>query len=187
MQIDDNWNVVIPVTDSVRVFHAPISKAVFEANFRILSSTKADLFGHGNQYAFLSGIHVATLTLKDIGKRMAAERAEDGDGGAQALLNELQRSSTVLAPTTEGYDILPLPAAFSQGLIDHEDWVDVENQLTFFTCAVSLTPRRTRRAAAQALADVLEFSLTSSNCEEYARGLTTSVKAETPAPSLVPT
>ena len=102
MHIDDNWNLVLPVTDTVQVFHAPITKAVFEANFRILSATKADLFGHGNQYAFLSGLNVSALTLKDIGKRQAEERGEEGDSGAQSLLNELQRTSTILVPSDKG-------------------------------------------------------------------------------------
>lgn len=193
MQIDDNWNLVIPVTDSVRVFHSPISKAVFEANFRILSETKADIWGHGNQYALLSGRNVAALTLKDIGKRLSEQRGdldEDGkprDAGAQALLNELKRLSTILAPGNNGYETLPLQAAISQGALDNDDWEDVENQLVFFTCAVCLTPRKARKAAAQALADIMECSLSSSSCEEYVNGLMTSAKTGSQTASSVPT
>ena len=187
MKIDDNWNLVIPVSDSVHVYHAPITRAVFEANFRILSATKADIFGHGNQYAFLSGLNVSALTLKDIGKRLASERGEEGDSGAQALLGELQRTSTVLVPGAQGYEILPVVSALASGSLDEDSWADVENELVFFTCAVFLTPRKARKAAAQALTDILECSLTSSNCEEYARGLTTSAPAEPQAQSSVPT
>ncbi len=187
MKIDDNWNLIVPVTDTIQVHHCPITKAVFEANFRVLSATKADIFGHGNQYAFLSGLNVAALTLKDIGQRLASERGEEGDSGAKALLNELQRTSMVLVPGEKGYEMLPVPAAIAQGILDADDWADVENQLVFFTCAVWLTPRRSRKAAAEALASILECSLSSSSCEEYMLGLTTSAKPVAPTPSSVPT
>lgn len=187
MKIDDDWNLVVPVIDSVSVFHTPLSQAAFEANFRLISATKADLFGRGNQYAFLSGLNVAALTLKDLGRRQAAERGEEGDAGAQALLDELARTSTVLVPGRAGLDILPVPAALSSGAVEVADWEDVENQLVFFTCAVYLTPRRARRTAAQALVEILGASLTSSNCEAYARGSTTSAPAGAPTQSSVPT
>ncbi len=176
MHIDDDWKLVLPITDSIQVFHSPITKAVFEANFRLLSATKADIFGHGNQYAFLSGLNVAALTLKDVGKRLSEERGQDGDYGAQSFLGELQRCSTILAPGANGYDILPVGTALAQGSLDADDWADAENELVFFTCAACLTPRKARKAVAMAMADLLECSLSSLSCEEYARGLTTSVK-----------
>ena len=191
MQIDDQWNLVITVNDTVRIFHVPISKAVFEANFRILSATKADIFGNGNQYAFLSGLNVAALTLKDVGRRLAKQFNEDegSDSGAAALLAELRRCSTVLVPSATGYEILPLSSALSAKAISAEDWEDAENQLVFFTSAVWLTPRKTRREAAKVLADIMSCSLTSSNAEEYASGLRTSAPANAPGtPALsVPT
>ncbi len=183
MHIDDDWKLVLPITDSVQVFHSPITKAVFEANFRLLSATKADIFGHGNQYAFLSGLNVAALTLKDIGKRLSDERGQEGDYGAQSFLGELQRCSTILAPGANGYDILPVGTALAQGTLDADDWADVENELVFFTCAACLSPRKARKAVAQAMADLLECSLTSLSCEEYARGLTISVRPATANPA----
>ena len=37
MKIDDNWNLILPVDDSIQVFHTPISQNVFEVNHKLIT------------------------------------------------------------------------------------------------------------------------------------------------------
>lgn len=181
MKIDENWNLILPVDDSVQVFHTPISQNVFEVNHKLLRFTKDELFANGPQSAILSGMYVAALTLRDIGAKLAADRGDpDGDSGAKAFLAELSRLSMILAPGDAGYEITPVAAAISSGAISADAWADIENELVFFTAAVFVNARGNRKTAAMTVAEVMNCSLTSSTCEEHAAGLRTSPKPATP-------
>ena len=93
IRVDEKLNIVISVADedgqpAFYVYSAPISREVFEANFRILSLTYAEITGQDSSYLSV-GIRCAALTLKDVAASEAARKGRQGDGGAAALLASL--------------------------------------------------------------------------------------------------
>lgn len=180
MNLNDDLKLVIDVGD-LKAYHQPISKAVYDANFLILSGTHGTLFGRGIEHAMRVGPRIAALTLKDEGKRIVEERGiVDGkDFGASALLAEIRRQTTILAPSSDGWDYMPVEKAIAQNKIDSEDWEETEAELVFFTSVYYSASRRERNSVLKTLAEVLEVTTTVSSCEEYANSLQTSSEVET--------
>lgn len=194
MQINDNLNLIIPLRSDadgkplVYGYHVPISREVFEANFRILAATKAELFSKGRTYASDVGPQISALLLMDEAKRDAFTRGDlDKDGapniiGATALLAEIKRLTTVMAPTAAGWDQIPLDHAIGTNVIDADDWREAESGLIFFTSLFSMIPRRDRKQMIEGLAERLGGSAISSPPMEYLASLQTSTQtAGTPA------
>lgn len=184
MKIDDSLRLVLPFGDGLHIYHTPISRAVYEANYSIINGVKATLASHGIQYQMRSGPLIAALTLKDEGLREARERAEfDKDGNPQdtrasALLAEIKRLTNILCAGPSGWDLLPVDAAIAQNKIDPEDWAEVESAIIFFTAHVLTCRKAARKEVAKATASVLDGSITSWEPTEYAASLPTSTKAE---------
>lgn len=183
MQINEANNLVIPLRDDgVQVFHTPISRDVFEANYRILAATKSVLGSKGIYYQMDSGPRIASLTLKDEGQKDAAARGDfDGignpnDGGALALLAEIKRLTMILAPTKNGWDMIPVDAAIAAKVIDAEEWQEVESAIVFFTCHYAMSKRQDRARIAQATASLLKGAITSLPAMEYLGSLRTSTQ-----------
>ncbi len=172
MKIDDNLNLVLDVGDGMKLYHTPISAEVFEANFRILALTKADLAANGIHYQMESGPRVATLLLKD-----NAEKSGMADH-AQALLAEIKRLSMVLVPGDDGWKMTLIDSAIKAGQIDAEDWLEVESALVFFTCHCSMATRRDRAGVVSAVASLLLGFATSLPCMELAASLPELMKGE---------
>lgn len=183
MQITPDLRLVLPVRRDengatlIHGYHSPISREVFEANYRILSAAQAALFGKGLVFAARSGPRIAALRLLDEGRRDAAERGEfddDGkprDGGAGALLAELKRSTVVFVPGAQGWDQLPIDAAINARHIDIEDWREAESAIAFFTSGYAMAPRAGRQKMAEALAGVMGASITSSDAMAFGASL----------------
>jgi hypothetical protein len=179
--------------DVVRVwaFHAPISKAVFDTNYRLLASTKSALASKGAHYLMSAGPRIAALTLADEGIRDAESRGRfDEDGNARndealAFLAELRRLTTILCPGPNGWDMLPVDVAISSAKIDNEDWEEALASIVFFTCQWSMAKRVDRKRSAQATASLLSASTTSSTLTEYIASLPKSTQAVTSAPAAV--
>jgi len=192
--INDALNLVLPIRSDengaqLYAFHTPISREVFEANYRLLGAVKANLMSKGPAYNVSSGPIVAALTLKDEGRKDAADNGENGDGGASALLNELKRLTVVLAPTSAGWETLPIDAAISQGYIDAEEWSETESAIVFFTCLCAMARRADKANFAAGAASILRGSITSSAAMAYAVSLpssTTSATSASKAASSVP-
>ncbi|AOJ70869.1 MULTISPECIES: hypothetical protein [Burkholderia] len=196
IQINEAMNLVVPVvTDEagVRVwgYHTPISRAVFEANYRVLAATKASLTSKGAMYMMDAGPLIAALTLRDEGLREAAARGlvdKDGapvDLATPALLAEIRRLTMVLVPTAAGWDLLPLESAVSAGKIDDEDQAEVESAVVFFTCIYALASKAERKNHANRTASLLKGSITSLPPLEFSASLPTSTKGATSAPAVV--
>jgi hypothetical protein len=184
--ITNDLKLVVPLKRSengdvlIYGYHTPIDRPVFEANYRVISATKAAIFGNGLRYAADIGPRIAALTLVDEGTRDSALRGEfmsDGtikDGGAKSLLAELKRLTLVLSPGPNGWENLPVDVAIQRGIIDEEDWRDGESSIVFFTCAFAMAPRQTRKGVASVLAGVTMAKITSLAPTEYCAGLLTS-------------
>lgn len=201
MKINEKRNLALPivtenvtkkvegkdVTESVvRVwaFHSPVSREVFEANYRILAATKSALASKGPHYLMSSGPRIAALTLRDEGLKDAAARGSfDKDGNVvdeetSAFFAEIKRLTMVLCAGTNGWEMLPIEAAISSGKIDAEDWGEAESTLVFFTCNYAMAKKADRETAARATASLLGASITSSSITEYLASLQTSTPAE---------
>jgi len=187
MQINENLNLVVPIRSDdkgvqVYGFHTPISREVFEANYRILAATKSSLASKGTYFQMDAGPRIAALTLKDEAKKDAADRGDfddagnPKDGAATALLAELKRLTMVLAPGPDGWDSLPVDAAIQQKIIDADEWREAESAITFFTCHYAMGRRAERERIAQATASLLKGSSTSSPLSAFASSLPTLTK-----------
>lgn len=194
MRIDDHLRIVIPISKGINAYHTPISREVFEIHYRIISATQARIFGKGLLYAAQSGTMIARLRLLDEGRIDAAERGEfddngdPKDGGALDLLKEIKRLTMILAPGTDGYDFLPVDVAISTGVIDTDDWLEVESSILFFTCPYAIAKKKKKSVIAKAICGVMEASTTSLDPTEWIASLpkSTAEPATKAAPSSIP-
>lgn len=184
IRVDEKLNLVISVADddgqtAFYVYSAPISREVFEANFRSLSLTYAEITAREANYLSV-GIRCASLTLKDVAASEAARKGRQGDGGAAALLAEIKRLTTILAPSPGGWETLPVPDAIRAQVLTDEEWSEVESAIVFFTGAYWLAPSRRRKEVVTALCSMLGWQATSLLPLEFAAGLPTSKPGASP-------
>lgn len=204
MRMSEALNLVLPIGD-LHAHHTPISREVFEANYRMLAATRAALSGKGVIYQMMAGPRIAKLALLDEARSDAEERGEfeldstgkplTNDGRpvpslsrAQALLGEIQRLTVILCPGAKGWDALPVDAAIRAGHVDEEDWAEAQARLVFFTCICSMESRAERAGIAQATASLMKASITSLPPLEYAASSlgSTKVAPSTAAGFVVP-
>ena len=201
MKIDEQRRLVLPVVSGtvttkvdgkdvsedtvlIHAYHVPISKAVYEANFRVLAATRSALASKGQHYLMGSGPRVASLTLKDEGRKDAATRGminEDGkivDEETPALLAEIKRLTNILCATQNGWDLLPVDVAIQQGKIDEEDWEEAQSAIVFFTCHVSMAKKSGLTKASELMASLVSGSTTSLPPMEFAASLQKLTPAE---------
>jgi hypothetical protein len=188
IQINEAMNLVVPVVSDdagvkVWAYHTPISRQVFETNYRVLAATKASLMSKGGIYMMDSGPRIAALTLLDEGMRDAEARGrvdKDGrviDEATPALMAEIRRLTMVLVPTAGGWDLLPIESAVAAGKIDAEDQAETESAIVFFTCICALASKAERKKQASSTASLLTGSITSLSPMEFADSLPNSMKA----------
>ena len=196
MQITSDLRLTFPIKwndagePTVYAYHTPISRQVFELNYRLIGGTLAML---QSKSVGTNVVDVATLALKDIGRRDAREwglpeglSVEDG-GMAVPLLAELKRLTSIIAPTPEGSRSIPVDKALQANLISAEDWEEAEAALVFFTAGFS-TKRRNLASVAADLASPLGGSITSLLPMEWIASWPTSTAAAIiePAPEPPP-
>ena len=185
MKINEQLNIALPIRyddkgPTLYAYHTPISREVYEANYRVLAATKSVLSSKGAHFLMDAGPNIAALTLRDEGRKDAAERGEFDaqgnplDGGAEALLMELRRLTSVVVPSAKGWDTVPVDVALNKAKIDMDEWKEAESALTFFTCHYAPASRKDRERIAQATASLLGASATSSTLTEWIDSLTTS-------------
>ncbi|MGU2415222.1 hypothetical protein [Burkholderia cenocepacia] len=188
IQINEAMNLVVPVVADeggvkVWAYHTPISRQVFEANYRVLAATKASLMSRGGIYMMDSGPRIAALTLLDEGMREAEARGRfDAKGqvvdeATPALMAEIRRLTMVLVPGPGGWDLLPIESAVANGKIDAEDQAETESAIVFFTCICALASKAERKKQASSTASLLKGSITSLSPMEFADSLPNSTKA----------
>lgn len=165
-------------------YHTPISREVFEANWRIIAATSAKLLERGVSPSI---VNIAVLALKDAGRIDAAEygvpEGVDVAAGGMAipLLLEIRRLTMILAPGAAGYSMTPVDQAISGGIISADDWAEAEASLVFFTCGFSMAMRTRKETSALGLALILAGSITSLSPMDFAASLQTLTLAETSA------
>lgn len=180
LKIDEKFRIVLPIkysedgSPSLRVYHTPIRREVFEANYRIISATFSALMSPA---ARAGAMRIATLRLRDEGERDARERGFDpqSDGGASALLGEIKRLSLVLVPEGEKWEMVPVDVAIEKGFIDDDDWRDAESALVFFTCLFNMVTKHEKARMVEAAASMMNASITSLAPLEFADSCTASI------------
>lgn len=187
MAINAALNFVFPIRNSedgtplIWAYHTPMTSDVFRANYRVIAATKDALFRKGLKTAAEVGLPIADLALLDAASADAAEYGTQDTG--QALLNEFKRSTLVLCPGENGFDVLPVDAAIARGTIDADDWHDGECVIVFFTCLYQVSMRKRQSTLGEAFSSVVGGSMTSLPPLEWANSLKPSTLAE---PSLAP-
>lgn len=194
--INEALNLVLPARADekgvlIYAYHSPISREVFEANYRFLAATKAALASKGVIYMMDAGPRIASLTFKDEARRDALERGDvDAKGNPNedhmhAFLAEILRLTTILAPSANGYQTIPVDAAIAQNLLDEEEWMETESSIVFFTFNYWLSRKSTRSQLASATASVLKASVTSLSAMEFIASLQTSMPVATTSEKVV--
>lgn len=188
MRINDQLNLVLPIRSDdkgvvIQAYHAPISREVFEANYRVLAATKAYLSSKGAHFLMGSGPRIAALTLRDEGRKDALQRGEiDKDGkpkedAVEAFLLEIKRLTSVFAPGPNGWEVVPIDVAIQRDVIDTEDWREAESALVFFTLQHALATRAEKVELIKATALLMKAACTSSTPMEYLNSLRTSTSS----------
>jgi len=190
VQINEKLNLVFPISENgPTCYHVPISREVFEANYRTIAAAKSSMMSKGALFMVSSGPRIAVLTLMDEGRKESAERGEfDGennplDGGVLALLAEIRRLTTILCPSGAGWNMLPVDTAIANGAIDEDDWRETESAIVFFTCNCALARKAERKSVMQGTASVLKGSITSLAPMEFINSLPTLTKTDASATS----
>lgn len=194
--LNEALNLVLPAKSDekgvlIYAYHSPISREVFEANYRVLAATKSALASKGVIYMMDAGPRIASLTFKDESRKDALERGDvDAKGNPnedymRAFLAEVRRLTTILAPTANGFQTIPVDSAIAQNLIDDEEWTETESAIVFFTFNYWLSRKATRHNLAMATASVLKASVTSLSAMEFTASLQTSTQGETSSEKVV--
>lgn len=178
LRVDDKGDAAL------YAYHTPISREVYDANFRLLGDTKTAIMGDSARHAFMAKAD-ACLYLRDAGRALALARGAEGDAGATALLADIRRLTTILAPGAQGWDMLPVEVALQRGVIDADDWADAEAEAVFFTVWAAGVGRKDRAAQMTLGAQLIGGLTTSLPAMEWVASLPTSTSgvATTPKPA----
>jgi hypothetical protein len=170
LQIDSKLNLVFPLRYGddgeplIWVHHTPISTEVFQANHRIIRATNAEIWQGGIAYAAACA-NTANLTLLDVSKEDAQKRG--GDDLGPIFLQELRRLTFIIAPGTNGFEMIPVDVAAARGVIDKDDLGEMESFLVFFTVGHTPLPRAARKGLCDRIASALRGSITSLTPSEW--------------------
>ncbi len=164
LTIDGDLNLVLPVGE-LKVYHTPISRQVFEANYKALAVTRVELAGHGLDFQMDAGPRIAALTLMD-----ELRKSGDEEKG-KAFMTELSRLSMILIPAEQGWEMKPVSVAISSGKLDAEEWREVESAIVFFTAHYSMAKKSERVKMMDAVASLLMGSSTSLACSDFVASL----------------
>ena len=194
MRIDDSINLVLPLRENdeyveIYAYHSPISKEVFEANYRAFAAVKAELASKGTTYQMLSGPQIASLVLKEEIAKISPMDDVGGEKWIKSIFAELARLTTIVIATANGFDRIPVDVAIKKDLIDSEEWDEVASGIIFFTSHYWMTKRANRKELSNAVASLLSGFVTSSPVSDssvFSQTLTTTENTEPKAVSSVP-
>ena len=167
MKIDKSLNIVFPVYregGEVWVHSTPLSREAFAHHFMLISKTFASMVENG--LATVAATKVSVLMLE----RVAAEMG-DGKESASAFMNEIRRLTSVVLPTKEGWQPVPLQLAKDREFLSDDDLDEVEGVVAFFICFSAMVPRDRRLLFAEGLTSACGGRVLSSNCTEFTSSL----------------
>ena len=181
MKLNDALNLVVPLRDEQKALHTPISREDFEANYRLHATTRPHHAAEGVYYQMDSGPRISAMILRDKAKAEAVAWGDPqpGESKANALFAEIKRLTTILAPTPNGWEALPIDAAIQAQHLDAEEWEETLSAIVFFTCHYALGRKAERPRIAEATASLLKASVTPLSLSEYASSLPKLTQAAT--------
>ena len=176
LKINESLKIVVPLYDAndaiyAYVHAAPVSREVFEANWKLLSRTYVEMAQLG-----LVGARMAWLALRDTARTIAGDDTE-GDALVKPLADEMQRLSNVILPDSSGWGTMPLVAAVAERRIDADDAREVMSAITFFTAASHMHPKAARDDFLSGGAKMWGAQTSSLNATDFAASLPTSTPA----------
>jgi hypothetical protein len=182
VRIDKRLNFVIPIErddGNFYVHSAPIPRAVYEKYFLVISKTFAAIYTQG--LSFVAGPRIASMMVKEIATELGTW---DGpEGVEQGLMAEITRLSNIMAPSSDGWKLIPFQTALDRDMLDEEEVSEVINALTFFTVAWHMHRHREREAILTSAAQLWGGQLTSSNTMDFMNSLPTLTSEELIGPS----
>lgn len=185
--IDARLNFVIPIYDGegdtttirAHVFAAPISRAVFETHYIVLSKTFAAIMGDG--YGSMAGPRIAALLLRTVAEREYGK--EDALQQVAPLLQEIRRLTNVLVCENNEWAMIPYETARANPtILSPDDVSEVDNTLVFFTSVSAMLKRNVLRHNLEWAAKMWAAQVSSLSIMEYRASLLTSTPAATSSP-----
>lgn len=160
MKIDRSLNLVLTLeregSPSIHIHSMPLSRSTFEANYKLIGGTYAEMFARGPIYLLRVGPKVATLTLREVGAKEAEAYGLRGDGGVVALLAEIRRLSNVLAPSPSGWEMLPVDVALQRGVMEQDEWTEAESAIVFFMLVSAAMTRNVLATVLEKMAPIFD-------------------------------
>lgn len=169
MAINRKLNLVIPVEQddkTIYVHSIPISQAIFEEHFFVLSKTFAAIYAGGLNWH--TGPRVAYMMLKRVAEELQVWSQVEG-----TLVAEFKRNTMVIIP---GKDQMPFEEAIQKNLLDATDTSEVLNAITFFMVNSVMLSKSQAPAQLEQAARLWGARITSLSSTEFANSLPTSTE-----------
>lgn len=168
---------------TIYVHSMPVSRAVFEENFVLISKAFATMYGTG--LGFMAGPRVASMIVRRVAEDLKIWEGESGAGNT--FMNEIRRLSNVLIPVQgRGWQTLPYEEALAQNLLTEDEVSEAENAICFFILTSAMHLRRHVAGILEQAGGLWETSTTLLNVTEYMKSLPTSTGGEITGESLIP-
>jgi hypothetical protein len=174
MKLDRKLNLVWLLEREEGVVHVhstPISKAIWDRYYKVISRTYIDMLENGGLWMAQMGVRVARMSLEDTAKTMGVW--EGKDGVQQGLMNEITRLTNVIVPLEGSWDSVPMQEAIDKGFFEEDERSEVENAICFFTVCYASMPKNRAQEMLEMISDLFGAVLTSSNATEYQSSLPT--------------
>lgn len=159
---------------TVYVHSAPLHREVFERYFMPLSQTFTAIYGQG--ISLISGPRVAALMLRKIAE--VSGEWEGPEGVRDGLKAEIERLSSFIAMTPDGWQPIPLHDALQAGALDPDEAAEVDGMVTFFIVASAMHKRSELAGVLTFAAKTWSAQISSLNSTAFAASLPTSTTAD---------
>lgn len=171
--INEAMRLVIPIyadddmDQPVAYAHsAPISREIFEANFKLLLATMETTMAAGRV-----GPKETVLMMRETARLLGDDNPEP------VVLREIRQLTNMIMPTATGWEIIPFQEAVDRKLLDEEDAREVLNAAAFFTVAWYGFPRPIRKSGMESSLLLWTARLSSLDCMGFIASLPTSTPA----------
>lgn len=188
MKIDKKLNLVTSVTrddGSIVYLHVtPFPYEVVEEYCVLLGNLFTNFI---TQVGPLGSARVAAMMLKKRLKQEQKARLEDGKSLSDlpkslTLVDEIQRLTVVIHNVGGQWKTTPLEVAFNQGIIDPDEYREVEGEVVFFMVSSAIQKASLIAPTVGTVIKMYDGQLTSSSVTAYRDSLQTS-KPDTDTPT----
>lgn len=179
MKIDKKLNLVTNITrddGSIVYLHVtPFPYEVVEEHCVLLGNLFTNFV---TQVGPLGSARVAAMMLRSRLKKAQAEGLPDGP----TIVDEIQRLTVVIHNVGGQWKTTPLEVAFKQGVIDPDEYREVEGEVVFFTVSSAIQKANLIAPTVGTVIKMYDGQLTSSSVTAFRDSLQTS-KPDTDTPT----